>query len=246
MGWSYNFWKSTFYPESLSSKEFLKYYSTKFNTVEIDNTFYRIPRKQHVLEWKKHTPPDFVFSLKFPRLITHIKMLENCEEETSVFLEHVALFEEKLGPLLLQFPPSFKDVHLSILKDYLEHLNEKYKYAVEIRNKELLNPRLFSILRRDNVALVWTDSYFIPSVSEITSDFIYLRWEGDRNHVKGNLGKIEIDRKTDLAIWLDKLKPIFSKEIVIFGYFSKYYSGHPPSDVFTFLELTKSTPTLNQ
>ena len=104
MGWSYDFWKGRFYPENLQSNEFLAYYSSKFDTVEVDNTFYRIPMEQTVLRWKEQTPKGFVFSLKFPQVITHIKMLRNCEDETRVFLERVELLGEKLGPLLLQFP----------------------------------------------------------------------------------------------------------------------------------------------
>ena len=108
MGWSYGFWKGTFYPEKLPSKEFLGYYARQFGTVEVDSTFYRIPRTQTVTDWKTQTPEDFVFSLKFPQVITHIKMLEDCQEETNVFLEHASLLKEKLGVLLLQFPYAFK------------------------------------------------------------------------------------------------------------------------------------------
>ena len=108
MGWSYGFWKGTFYPEKLPSNEFLGYYARQFGTVEVDSTFYRIPRTQTVTDWKEQTPDGFVFSLKFPQVITHVKMLEDCQEETKVFLERVSLLKEKLGVLLLQFPYAFK------------------------------------------------------------------------------------------------------------------------------------------
>lgn len=120
MGWSYDFWKGNFYPKNLSSSEFLAYYSKQFDTVEVDSTFYRIPRKQTVLEWKDQTSEGFLFSLKFPRIITHVKMLKNCEEETKVFLERVEFLDEKLGPLLLQFPRSFGNEQVPALCEFLK------------------------------------------------------------------------------------------------------------------------------
>ena len=127
MGWSYDFWKGGFYPEALPSDQLLTFYSTKFNTVEIDNTFYRIPREKTVLEWKEKTPAGFVFSLKFPRIITHIKMLTDCQEETAIFLERVQLLEEKLGVLLLQFPSLFQAKSLALLREYLSGLPKTFR-----------------------------------------------------------------------------------------------------------------------
>jgi uncharacterized protein YecE (DUF72 family) len=136
MGWSYVFWKGNFYPETLASKEFLAFYAKQFTTVEVDSTFYRIPRTQSVLEWKEQTPKGFLFSLKFPQVITHIKMLENCQEETGVFLERAGLLKEKLGALLLQFPYTFSSEHVQLLRDFLENLPKKHRYVVEVRNRK--------------------------------------------------------------------------------------------------------------
>ncbi len=230
MGWSYDFWKGSFYPENLPSTEFLAYYSSKFDTVEVDYTFYRIPRKETMISWKKQTPRNFVFSLKFPRIITHIKMLENCEEETSLFLEHVELLDDKLGPLLLQFPPSFGITHIILLEKFLKNLPKKHYYAVEVRNNNLFEKSFFSILQSNNIALAWTDSVSMPTVTEISSNFIYIRWEGDRKTVSGTLGKTEIDKTDDINKWTKKLQPFMDKQMNVFGYFSKYYSGNPTLD----------------
>jgi uncharacterized protein YecE (DUF72 family) len=230
MGWSYVFWKGKFYPETLASKEFLAYYAKQFDTVEVDSTFYRIPRRQSVLDWKEQTPSGFLFSLKFPQVITHVKMLENCQEETNVFLERVELLKEKLGVLLLQFPYAFGIEHVSLLRDFLQSLPKEHRYVVEVRNRKLLNEGLYSVLRDSNVALAWVDSPFMPEISEVTSDFIYMRWEGDRRRVNGTLGRIEVDRKAQIKAWADKLKPFLEGETEVFGYFSKYYSGFSPSD----------------
>jgi uncharacterized protein YecE (DUF72 family) len=126
------FLESNFYPENLASKKFLSFYARQFDTVEVDSTFYRIPRKQSVIDWKEQTPSGFLFSLKFPQVITHIKMLENCQEETQVFLEHVSLLEEKLGPLLLQFPYTFGNEHVTLLRDFLKTLPKEHRYVVEV------------------------------------------------------------------------------------------------------------------
>jgi len=239
MGWSYDFWKGGFYPEALSSDQLLTFYSNKFNTVEVDNTFYRIPREKTVLEWREKTPAGFVFSLKFPRVITHIKMLSNCEQETSVFLERTELLEEKLGVLLLQFPSLFQKKHLGLLGEYLSGLPKTFRFAVEVRNRQLLCDELFSLLRENNVAFVWVDGGLLPQVSEVTADFLYIRWEGDRKKVEGILGKVEVERTADLKSWAVKLKPFLMKKMNVFGYFSKYYSGFPPSDVREFMSVLK-------
>ena len=239
MGWSYNFWKGNFYPEKLASKEFLAYYAKQFNTVEVDSTFYRIPRTQSVLDWKEQTPEGFVFSLKFPQVITHVKMLKDCQEEVAVFLERVGLLQEKLGALLLQFPYAFGTEQAPLLRDFLQTLPAKHRYVVEVRNRKLLNGDLYSVLRENNVVLAWVDSPFMPLTTEVTSDFIYVRWEGDRRRVNGTLGRMEVDRAEKIKQWADRLKPYLETQTEVFGYFSKYYSGYPPSDANEFLKLAK-------
>jgi uncharacterized protein YecE (DUF72 family) len=231
IGWSYSFWKGSFYPNKAASKDFLAYYSSKFNTVEVDNTFYRIPNQQAVANWREQTPDDFRFSLKFPEAITHVKMLKDCQRETSLFLERAALLKEKLGPLLLQFPSSFRVERLSSLADFLGKLPKTQRYVVEVRDEGFLNDGFYSLLRESNVALAWVDSLFMPGVTEVTSDFLYVRWEGDRQKVKGTLGKIEVDVQDNLRLWADKIKPYLNREMNVFGYFGKYYSGYPPSDI---------------
>ncbi len=230
IGWSYDFWKGVFYPKKVASKDYLTYYAKQFNTVEVDSTFYRIPTPSTVANWKQQTPEGFRFSLKFPQLITHVKMLRDCEYETGVFLERIELLGEKLGALLLQFPPNFGVDHLYDLEAYLKKLPKIHRYVVEVRNKSWLNNEFYSILRANKVSLVWADSSLMTEIREVTTDFLYLRWEGDRKKVNGTLGKIEADRVEDLKLEAEKLKPLLNK-IEIFGYFGKYYSGYPPSDI---------------
>ena len=239
MGWSYNFWKGGFYPEDLTQSELLAYYSKKFNTVEADSTFYRIPREQTMLEWKKQTPSGFLFSLKFPQKITHIKMLRNADEETEVFLKRVELLGEKLGPLLLQLPPNFIDEGFTFLRDFLRKLPNRYRYAVEIRNKAMLCPELYGLLRENKAALAWVDREFPYVTAERTGDFIYLRWEGDRKKVNGLLGKVEVNKTSNIEAWVENLKQFVVSETAVYGYFSKYYSGLPTADAQQFLKFAE-------
>jgi uncharacterized protein YecE (DUF72 family) len=231
IGWSYNFWKGKFYPDKTASRDYLAYYSSLFNTVEVDSKFYRIPTQPTVANWKQQTPEGFLFSLKFPQLITHVKMLKNCQYETDVFVDKANLLGEKLGALLLQFPPNFGIEHMSDLKDFLHKLPKLHRYAVEVRNRSWLNQEFYSILKDSNVALAWADSPLMTEINELTADFLYIRWEGDRKKVKGTLGTIEVDRTGDLTLGAEKIKTFMDKQIMVFGYVGKYYSGYPPSDV---------------
>jgi uncharacterized protein YecE (DUF72 family) len=237
MGWGYAFWRGNFYPESLPTEELLSYYSKQFDTVEINNTFYRIPNAQTMNNWKQQVGKAFAFSLKFPRIITHVKMLKDCREETNFFLERVKLLGSKLGPLLLQLPPAFNEAYLPLLEQFLQELPKNRPYVVEVRNKTILNENLYSILRDNNVSLAWVESHLIPADETVTSDFLYVRWEGDRKKVKGVLGKREIDRNPELRSWAKKLRLFSDSNCEVFGYFSKYFSGDAPADAREFLAL---------
>jgi uncharacterized protein YecE (DUF72 family) len=231
IGWSYNFWKPMFYPKKTASKDYLAYYSSRFGTVEVDSTFYRIPTAEAVTNWKKQTPEGFLFSLKFPQMITHIKMLKDTQRETDSFLERMKLLEEKLGVLLLQFPPNFQAKRFPDLEAYLAKLPKEFRYVVEVRHESWLKEEFYALLRSYGVALAWAETPVMHSINQQTGLFLYMRWEGDRAKINGTLGKIEADKKADLQQWVEKLKPYMDKGIEVFGYFAKYYSGYPPSDI---------------
>lgn len=232
IGWSYNFWKGAFYPAKTASKNFLAYYSSQFDTVEVDSTFYRIPSQSAVENWRQQVPAGFLFALKFPQVITHVKALKNCERDTAVFLSRAELLADKLGAMLLQFPPNFTVVHFPDLADYLKKLPKQHRYVVEVRNKSWLTPEFYSLLRENGVALAGTEKPLTDQL-EVTSDFLYMRWEGDRKTVNGLKGEIEADKTTDLKDWAEELKPYLNRGVEVFGYFGKYFSGLPPSDVKT-------------
>ena len=239
MGWSYDFWRGNFYPEG--SGNLLTEYANTFHTVEIDNTFYRIPSRDTVKKWAEETPDDFIFTAKFPRKITHIKMLQDCQEELAVFVEHMSLMGDKLGPMLIQLPPGFKPEMAGILNDFLAGIPEG-RFAVEVRNKKWLDEKFYDMLRNYKVALALIDHPWMPPMNTITADFTYIRWVGDRKKVTGRLGKVEKDRSGDIKDWAGRIKGFMDDSVEVFGYFSKSYSGYPPGDVRMLLDTIESAP----
>jgi len=237
MGWSYRFWTGRLYPEGLKPKEFLTEYARHFNSVELDNTFYRTPSPSTVKAWREQTPEGFRFSAKFPRLITHVKALQNCEKEVDSFLSSMSQLQTKLGPLLLQFPGTFGPRQLHLLQDFLPSLPRSYRYAVEVRNKNMSGEKLHSALRESGVAFALTGQPSVSLVEEATADFAYVRWEGDRRKVRGILGKTEVDRTENTRKWVERIAKLLGQGFEVFGYFSKYYSGYPPGDAEQFLRL---------
>jgi uncharacterized protein YecE (DUF72 family) len=239
MGWSYQFW-TELYPKGTLPENFLAEYAKHFDTVEVDNTFYRIPSKDTVEKWREHTPTDFLFSAKFPRRITHDKMLRDSGEVTSVFLERMSILRDKLGPLLLQFPYTFKLEHLDLLKDFLPTLPRSQRFVVEVRNKKLLCDELYSLLKENNVGFAIVQQPFMPTIEMVTSDFAYIRIEGDRRKLNGTLGKAELDKTDDIKRWAEKIQTLLDQSKEVFAYFSKFYSGYPPGDVRQTLELLQA------
>lgn len=237
MGWSYDFWVGKLYPEDTAPSRLLTEYSKHFSTVEVDNTFYKIPSLKTVENWKAQTPEGFLFSAKFPRIITHIKMLQNCQREADVFLQRIIHLQDKLGPLLIQLPYNFKPENFDLLHDFLTRLPKGHRFVVEVRNKKMLDEKLYAVLKENSVALAWVDHPFMPEIDVTTADFVYIRWEGDRRKVNGTLGRIEIDKTDEIKKWVYKVRKLLELQLDVFGYFSKYYSGYPPADVEQLLSL---------
>jgi uncharacterized protein YecE (DUF72 family) len=228
MGWSYNFWKSNFYSSQSKPENFLEEYSKHFNTVEVNSSFYHVPSISTLENWKNQTPKNFCFALKVPKRITH----ENKKldfDYLEYFLDTIVHLGSKLGPVLFQFPYSFKLVRFDFLKDLVSTLPKNNRYAFEVRNKSWLTDQFYSFLIENNIALVLGDSQWLDEIEKTTSDFAYFRWEGDRKQIKGTKGTIEKERNNDLEKWSQKILSL-PDEVDIYGYFSKYYSGHPPTD----------------
>src|ERR1700678_2333616 len=170
-------WEGSFYPEGMKPADFLTYYATKFDTVEVDSTFYRTPSVATVNGWERKTPKGFVLAAKIPQAITHDKVLQDCDEDLKHFLETMDLMGDKLGPLLFQFgyfnKTAFKSgkEFLARLEPFLKKLPKVYRFAVEIRNKQWLKREFFDRLRAHKVAYALIDQAWMPLVSEIFEKF---------------------------------------------------------------------------
>jgi uncharacterized protein YecE (DUF72 family) len=250
-------WSGSFYPVGMNSDDYLGYYASKFRTVEIDSTYYGTPAASTVENWYRKTPRDFIFAAKVPQVVTHTKMLIDCEAEFIEFVNRMSLLKEKLGPLLLQFPRftqyEFKEGtdFLARLRPFLTKLPEMLtcKLTVEIRNKNWLNTEFLDTLRKHKVALALTDASFIPRPWElkepldlISSDFAYVRWLGNRKEIETHTttwGKAIIDRTDDLRHWVELCRQFVAerkvKRLFLFG--NNHYQGHGPDTVKTFWKL---------
>lgn len=251
-----NGWQGSFYPVGTKPADYLKFYSTKFQTVEIDSTYYHTPSASTVTGWYEKTPPDFVFAAKVPKIVTHEKVLKDCEAEFDEFVDRMDILDEKLGPLLLQFPWFNKyeiqaDEFTARLRFFLNRVKNfpTVRFAVEIRNKSWLDRRFTDLLREYNVALALTDQSRMLRPWEIkekfdlvTTDFVYVRWLGDRHGIEKITqvwDKTVIDRKDDLKNWVDLLKQMLNDKRIrkIFSYANNHYEGFGPGTVKRFMDL---------
>jgi uncharacterized protein YecE (DUF72 family) len=246
-------WVGSFYPEGLKDADYLNYYARHFKTVEVDSTYYRTPSPSTVKRWYGQTPKEFLFALKIVQTITHEKVLVDCDEEFREFMAAADLLAEKLGPLLFQFPyfnagafPD-RDSFLERLSSFVKKLPQGYRFAVELRNRHWLVPRLLDTLRERNVALALIDHPWMPRPREIfsefdpiTSNFTYIRLLGDRKAIEEKTkswDKTIENRQRELSEWVEIVRQIQARQIDIFAYANNHYAGHAPATVRQFLEI---------
>ena len=176
-GWNYKDWRTTFYSEKLSPKEWLAYYARHFHTVEINNSFYHLPTVAVFKKWFHDTPPHFIFSVKGSRFITHMKKLKEPHEITKKFLTHVSYLKEKLGPILFQLPPRWK-VNRERLASFINALPQKGRYVFEFRDNSWFTDAVFMLLEKNNIAFCVHDMMGSSCPSLMTGSFAYMRFHG--------------------------------------------------------------------
>jgi uncharacterized protein YecE (DUF72 family) len=243
-------WETSFYPPGMKAADYLTYYATKFNTVEIDATFYRAPSEKTVLGWADKTPDGFLIAAKVPQQITHEKCLLGCENEFAEFMDTMYLLGDKLGPLLLQFPYFGRDAlsgndFMARLKPFLKTLPPRFRFAIEIRNKAWLTVQFADLLREHGVALVLQDQGWMPlpdamRFDYLTADFTYVRLLGDRKEIERQTktwDKVIVDRSKELHSWVDVCEQTIRRGVSTFVYVNNHYSGYAPTTVADFLKL---------
>ncbi len=175
-GWAYTAWKPDFYPQKLASKNFLNYYASQLNAVEVNFTFRRFLTEKMISSWLEQTPPTFHFVVKAHQVLTHIKRLKDLEESLKRFVDSVSPLEQakRLGPVLFQLPPNFK-ADIDRLGSTLKLLPRAIRAAFEFRHESWFGDETYRVLRERNAALcvAETDEFVVPQ--EFTADFAYFR-----------------------------------------------------------------------
>jgi uncharacterized protein YecE (DUF72 family) len=239
-GWSYADWEGTLYPEALPSASRLAEYVKRYATVEIDSTFYGTPRRSTVQKWREVAPEGFLFAAKFPKEVTHQQNLVGAEAEVESFLHTMAELGDRLGPLLIQLPPSFDVEGMGVLEDFLKNLPEGFRYAVEVRHRSWLGSDLPEMLRERGAALTLIDYPGMPRMEEVTADFSYVRWLGDRREFPSGHTHLERERDDDLRWWSELVGRFLEEDRTVFAYANNHYQNHSPSTLAGFLEILRS------
>jgi uncharacterized protein YecE (DUF72 family) len=181
-GWSYKHWRERFYPRDVPQRRWLEYYAERFSTVEVNSTFYHEPRDSTYDGWHKRTPDGFVFAVKMNRYLTHRKNLDDVREPLERFIDGAQRLGEKLGPVLVQLPPSLHrdDDRLSSFLELLESRKvwRKLRYAFEFRDNSWLDEQVFELLRGAGCAICWHDLNDGGISDVVTADFVYVRRHG--------------------------------------------------------------------
>jgi uncharacterized protein YecE (DUF72 family) len=253
VSWSKFDWIGPFYPAKLKPAEFLETYAREFRAVEIDSTFYRIPSRSIVKGWKDRTPRGFIFTAKVPRVITHSKVLNNCQGEFTAFLKNIEILGDRLGPLLLQFPYFNRSAFASreqfegVLRPFLQAVPKDFQIALEIKNKNWISGDFLQLLREHSVSLAFLVQTWMPGTDAPTNGFdletakcCYVRFMGDRKAIESKARKwdrIIEDKTEEMALWVNELKKAVAKGVPTYVFFSNYYAGFAPGSAKLFEKL---------
>ena len=225
-GYNYKEWKGHFYPQKFADKEMLDFYGKQFNSVEINNTFYRVPKADVVISWAEKVPTEFRFVLKATRRITHLKRLKNVEEETPYFLDISANLGDRLGAILFQMPPNLKK-DMGRLQTFLGLLPDGSSVAMEFRNDSWFDDEVFESLREKGIALCFAHE------DDDTTDKIDGRFQSTASRGYLRLRGSEYDEE-ELTAWAAKVAE--QKWDRVFIFFKHEAAGLGPKLARRFLD----------
>ncbi len=218
-GFYYTHWVGKFYPHNIPKTKWLTYYAEKFPSLEVNSSFYHLPKEKTLKSWYEKTPENFRFSLKVSKYITHTKKLKDVKGEIERFIELTSLLKEKLGVLLFQLPGSLK-YDLLLLEDFLSVLPEGYRYSIEFRDPSWFREEVYKILKTHNISLCNTSSPKIDKIFEVTASFLYIRFHGIKKWYNYNY------TKEDLLPWAKFIKDNLLKGKDAYAYFNNDASGY--------------------
>jgi uncharacterized protein YecE (DUF72 family) len=243
-GFSPRDWVGTFYPPGYPQRGFMDFYAQVFNSVELNTTFYAVPPVSTVMGWAQRTPPDFVFTAKMPKLITHEKQLQDVERELEVFADRLLMLGNKLGAVVIQFPRAFTRPRFEErFRAFLRLLPREIRFAVEFRSRTWQTEEVLALLREFDVA--WCVNYWqdLPTVVETTTDLAYFRLVGQHEQFT-YLGRLQHDRSEELAALADTILDLRRRVNRVYVYVNNHYEGHAPATV-TRLKAMMGLPTVD-
>jgi len=232
-GWTYDDWRGSFYPEGVRGADRLGFYASRFDTVEVNATFYRLPTRAMIDAWNRRLPRRFHLVLKGPRSVTHMKKLAGCEKALGAFLESAARLDA-LRVILWQLPPM---LHCDVprLDAFLGMLPRTVRHAVEPRHESWWDEEVYACLRRHRVALVSVSHPSLPAVVVPTTDLLYLRFHG--------LGPRLYDHdytRAELRAWERRLRPHLRGR-TLYAFFNNDWHANAPKNALVFREMLQTT-----
>jgi uncharacterized protein YecE (DUF72 family) len=222
-GWQYKHWHGNFYPAELPQARWFSHYALTFDTVEINNSFYRLPEAETFARWREQAPPHFLYAAKASRFLTHMKKLKDPEDPLARFFENARHLGRHLGPVLYQLPPRFP-INVERLEAFLKALPKKYRHTVEFRDPSWYDQRVYDLLRKHKVSLCLHDMEGSETVRVAVGPFVYVRFH---HGTKKYGGRYSDERLDDWAEWLAARH---EQGLDVFAYFNNDTGGHAPRD----------------
>jgi uncharacterized protein YecE (DUF72 family) len=222
-GWHYKHWKGPFYPADLPASKMLRWYVERYDTVEINNSFYRLPAPTALEGWCRETPSNFCFAVKASRFITHNKKFKDPKQTVKKFMTVIERLERRLGPILFQLPPGWR-VNVERLEEFIAALPPAHRYAFEFRHESWNTSQVYDVLRQHNAGFCIYELAGFQSPLEITADFTYVRLHGPGNKYQG-----DYSRET-LGTWARRIAEWQKNLRHIFLYFDNDQAGFAPKN----------------
>lgn len=218
-GFMYSHWKGVFYPSDLPQRDWFSFFVKEFDAVELNVSFYRLPKKEVFAGWRKKAGENFVFSIKGSRFITHIKRLKDCQEPVKRFFESAIKIKREKDIVLWQLPPRFK-ANPEQLSRFLKLLPKNWRHAFEFRDESWLSEKIYKMLKQYNTAIVFQDYPDWPISEKITADFVYLRFHG-KTHLYTSCYT-----EKELTGWANKIKAWQKKGLDCYAFFNNDALGY--------------------
>jgi uncharacterized protein YecE (DUF72 family) len=236
-GWSYKHWRGPFYPSAMSKgADQLRFYVERFDTVEVNGTFYRLIEIDTFRRWREQTPPQFVFACKGSRYLTHMKRLKDAARGVGRFFERVEALEEKLGPIVFQLPGRFKPDR-ERLAAFIAALPAAHRYAFEFRDPAWFLPEIFEELAKREVALCFYEFAGQTAPLEDTASFVYIRLHGPGGAYQGSYSDAA------LRTWAKRIRAWTGKGLDVYCYFDNDQAGYAPQNALRLREMLAARAT---